>query len=139
MSINEIQNNIISDFSFLETWEEKYEYIISLGKNLELMPEKGKNDKYLIKGCQSNVWVFPEMKDSKLFFYADSDAIITKGIISLILSVVSGHSPKEISQAELYFIEKTDIKKILSPTRANGLLSMLKQIKLYSIAFMMRG
>jgi len=134
MTINEIQDELIEDFAFYGDWMEKYEYIIQLGKELPLMDETYQQDQYIIKGCQSKVWLFPELRDGKLFFSADSDAIITKGLVSLMVKVLSGHSPQEITQADLYFIDKIGLKDHLSPTRANGLLSMVKQMKLYAIA-----
>ena len=116
-------------------WMEKYEYIIQLGKDLPLIEEQYKTDSNLIKGCQSRVWMHPEYKDGKIFFTADSDAIITKGLVSMVIQVLSGHSPKEIVDAELYFIDAIGLSSHLSPTRSNGLLSMVKQIKLYALAF----
>ncbi|GGE30783.1 SufE family protein [Sphingobacterium cellulitidis] len=134
MTINEIQDELIEDFSFYQDWMEKYEFIIQLGKELPIINESDRQDQYIIKGCQSKVWLVPEMKDGKLLFTADSDAVITKGLVSLMVKVLSGHSPKEIADAELYFIDQIGLKEHLSPTRANGLLSMVKQIKLYAIA-----
>ncbi|WFB62571.1 SufE family protein [Sphingobacterium sp. WM] len=134
MTINEIQDELIEDFSFYQDWMEKYEFIIQLGKELPIINESDRQDQYIIKGCQSKVWLVPEMKDGKLIFTADSDAVITKGLVSLMVKVLSGHSPKEIADAELYFIDQIGLKEHLSPTRANGLLSMVKQIKLYAIA-----
>lgn len=139
MTINEIQDELIEDFAFYQDWMEKYEYIIQLGKELPLIDEANKQDQYIIKGCQSKVWLFPEVKDGKLFFTADSDAVITKGLVSLMVKVLSGHSPKEIAEADLYFIEQIGLKEHLSPTRANGLLSMVKQMKLYALAFQAKG
>lgn len=139
MTINEIQDELIEDFAFYQDWMEKYEYIIQLGKELPLIDEANKQDQYIIKGCQSKVWLFPEVKDGKLFFTADSDAVITKGLVSLMVKVLSGHSPKEIAEADLYFIEQIGLKEHLSPTRANGLLSMVKQMKLYALAFQAQG
>ncbi|MFZ4260703.1 SufE family protein [Sphingobacterium sp. HJSM2_6] len=133
-TINEIQDELIEDFAFFTDWMEKYEYIIQLGKELPLIDEANKQDQYIIKGCQSKVWLFPELKDGKLFFTADSDAVITKGLVSLMVKVLSGHSPKEIVDNDLYFIEEIGLKEHLSPTRANGLLAMVKQMKLYAIA-----
>jgi len=136
MSINEIQNELIEDFSFYEDWMEKYEYIIQLGKELPLIDDQYKHDQYIIKGCQSRVWLHPEFKDDKIYFTAESDAIITKGLVSLMVKVLSGHTPKEIAEADLYFINQIGLQEHLSPTRANGLLSMIKQMKLYAIAYM---
>lgn len=134
MTINEIQDELIEDFAFYSDWMEKYEYIIQLGKELPLIDESHKQDQFIIKGCQSRVWLFPELRDGKLFFSADSDAIITKGLVSLMVKVLSGHSPQEIKESDLYFIDKIGLKDHLSPTRANGLLSMVKQMKLYALA-----
>jgi cysteine desulfuration protein SufE len=131
MTINEIQDELIEDFSF---YQEKYEYIIQLGKELPLIKEEYKQDQFIIKGCQSKVWLYPELKEGKLYFTADSDAIITKGLVSLMVKVLSGHTPKEIVDTDLYFIDNIGLKEHLSPTRANGLLSMVKQMKLYAIA-----
>lgn len=134
MTINEIQDELIEDFAFYTDWMEKYEYIIQLGKEVPLIAEEHKQDQFIIKGCQSKVWLFPELKDGKVIFTADSDAIITKGLVSLMVKVLSGHSPKEIAEADLYFIDEIGLKEHLSPTRANGLLSMVKQMKLYALA-----
>ncbi len=134
-SINEIQDEIIDEFSMFDDWMQRYEYMIELGKSLELIDEKYKTDDYTIKGCQSKVWVFAELKDQLIQFTADSDAIITKGIIALLLRVFSGQRPQNILDAELYFIDQIGLKEHLSPTRANGLLSMIKQIKLYAVAY----
>ena len=135
MSIKELQDEIIEDFGLFGDWMEKYEYIIQLGKDLPLIEEQYKTDDNLIRGCQSRVWMHPEYKDGKIFFTADSDAIITKGLVSMVIQVLSGHSPKEIVDAELYFIDAIGLSSHLSPTRSNGLLSMVKQIKLYALAF----
>lgn len=134
MTINEIQDELIEDFSFYQDWMEKYEYIIQLGKEVPLIAEKYKNDNYIIKGCQSRVWLYAELIEGKINFTADSDAIITKGLVSLMVKVLSGHTPSEVSSANLYFIDQIGLKEHLSPTRANGLLSMVKQMKLYAIA-----
>ena len=134
MTINEIQDELIDDFAFFGDWMEKYEYIIQLGKEVPLIDEKYKTDQFLIKGCQSKVWLYPELIDGKIYFKADSDAVITKGLVSLMVKVLSGHSPQEIAQTDLYFIDQIGLKEHLSPTRANGLLSMVKQMKLYAIA-----
>lgn len=134
-SIREIQDEIIDEFSMFDDWMQRYEYMIELGKSLELVDEKYKTDEYTIKGCQSKVWVFAELKDQLIQFTADSDAIITKGIIALLLRVFSGQKPKDILDTELYFIDQIGLKEHLSPTRANGLLSMIKQIKLYAVAY----
>lgn len=134
MTINEIQDELIDDFSFFTDWMEKYEYIIQLGKEIPLIDEQYKQDQYIIKGCQSKVWLYPELRDGKLFFTADSDAVITKGLVSLMVKVLSGHTPTEIAESDLYFIDQIGLKEHLSPTRANGLLSMVKQMKLYALA-----
>ncbi len=134
MTINEIQDQIIEDFSFFEDWMEKYEYIIDLGKSLPLINESYKVDENLIRGCQSRVWLHAENKDNKVVFTADSDAVITKGIIGLLVQVLNNQSAEEIAKSELYFIDKIGLKEHLSPTRSNGLLSMVKQMKLYGLA-----
>ena len=134
MSIKEIQDELIEDFAFYTDWMEKYEYIIQLGKELPAIDDSYRQDQYIIKGCQSKVWLYPELQDGKIFFKADSDALITKGLVSLMVKVLSGHTPKEILDTELYFIDEIGLKEHLSPTRANGLLSMVKQMKLYAIA-----
>ncbi|KKO93199.1 MULTISPECIES: SufE family protein [Sphingobacterium] len=139
MTINEIQDELIEDFAFFTDWMEKYEYIIQLGKEVPLIDEQYKTDEYIIKGCQSKVWLFPEIKDGKVYFTADSDAIITKGLVSLMVKVLSGHSAKEIVDADLYFVDQIGLKEHLSPTRANGLLSMIKQMKLYALALQVKA
>ena len=138
MTINEIQDELIEDFAFYEDWMEKYEYIIQLGKELPLIDEQYKTDDYIIKGCQSKVWLHAELKDGKIHFTADSDAVITKGLVSLMVKVLSEHTPEEIAQADLYFIDNIGLKEHLSPTRANGLLSMVKQMKMYAIAMQVK-
>lgn len=135
MTINEIQDELIADFSFYEDWMDKYEYIIQLGKELPLIDERYKTDQFIIKGCQSKVWLHAEQLDGVLVFTADSDAIITKGLVSLMVKVLSGQTAKAIVQEDLYFIDQIGLKDHLSPTRANGLLSMVKQMKLYALAF----
>jgi cysteine desulfuration protein SufE len=135
MTIKEIQEEIISDFSVMGSWEDKYEYIIQLGKELPLIAEEYKTPDNLIKGCQSRVWLHTELKDGKLFFTADSDAVITKGLVSLMIYVLSGHTPQEIASSDIYFIDAIGLSSHLSPTRSNGLLSMLKQMKMYSVAY----
>ena len=134
-SINDIQDEIIDEFSMFDDWMQRYEYMIELGKSLQLIEEQYKTDEYTIKGCQSKVWVFAELKEKAIEFTADSDAIITKGIIALLLRVFSGQQPKDIIDAELYFIDQIGLKEHLSPTRANGLVSMIKQISLYAVAY----
>lgn len=134
MTINDIQDELINDFAFFEDWMSKYEYIIQLGRELPLIDEQYKKEEYLIKGCQSQVWLHADFQDGKVVFTADSDAIITKGLVSLMVKVLSGHTPQEIAEADLYFIDQIGLKEHLSPTRANGLVSMVKQMKLYAIA-----
>lgn len=134
MTINEIQDEIIEEFGFYEDWMEKYEHIIGLGKELNIIDEVHKTDDKLIQGCQSRVWLHADYKDGKIYFTADSDAIITKGLVSLMIAVLSGHTPTEIVNADLYFIDQIGLKSHLSPTRSNGLLAMLKQMKLYALA-----
>lgn len=134
MTINEIQDELIEDFAFYQDWMEKYEYIIQLGKEVPLIEDEFKTDDYIIKGCQSKVWLYAKLDNGNIQFTADSDAIITKGLVSLMVKVLSGHTPEEITNADLYFIDKIGLKEHLSPTRANGLLSMVKQMKLYAIA-----
>jgi cysteine desulfuration protein SufE len=131
--INQIQNEIIEDFSLFDDWMEKYEYIIDMGKSLPLIDEKYKTEDYLIKGCQSKVWLKAEKEGDRVNFYADSDAVITKGIIALLIKVLSGQKAEQIATADLYFIEKIGLKEHLSPTRSNGLVSMIKQMKYYGL------
>lgn len=135
MKIIDIQNQIIDEFEIMDDWMEKYEYMISLGKSLPLMADDFKNDSNLIKGCQSSVWLHAELKNDNIFFHADSDAIITKGIISILIRIYSGQAPKEILDSNFDFINKIGLKEHLSQTRANGLSSMIKQIKMYALAF----
>ena len=134
-SISEIQEEIIDEFSMFDDWMQRYEYMISLGKSLPLIDENYKTDDYLIKGCQSKVWVHAALEGDQLIFKADSDAIITKGIIALLIRVFSHQKPEDIMEADTSFIDEIGLKEHLSPTRANGLVSMIKQIKLYAIAF----
>lgn len=135
MTIKEIQEEIIEDFELFEDWMQRYEYIIETGKSLPGISDTNKTDDNLIKGCQSKVWLHADFENDKLLFSADSDAILTKGIISLLLRVYNERSPQEILDAEPYFIDQIGLKEHLSPTRANGLLSMVKQIKLFALAF----
>ncbi len=135
MTINEKQDELIEEFEYLTDWVDKYEQIIQIGKELPLINDKFKQDKFLIKGCQSKVWLYPEFKDGRIYFTADSDAIISKGLVSLIVRVLSGFPPEDIRDADLYFIDRIGLKEHLSPTRSNGLVSMVKQIKLYAIAY----
>ena len=134
MTINEIQDELVDEFSFFSDWMEKYEHIIQMGKELELIDEQYKTDDNLIKGCQARVWLHADFIDGKVIFTADSDAIITKGLVSMVVRVLSGHTPAEITDAELYFVDKIGLKEHLSVTRSNGLLSMIKQMKLYALA-----
>ncbi len=135
MTITDIQNDIIDEFSMFDDWEERYQYMIDLGKDLPLINDQYKTDNNLIKGCQSKVWVHAEMQGDKLIFTADSDAIITKGIIAILIRVFSNQHPKDIINADTSFIDKIGLKEHLSPTRANGLVSMVKQLKMYAIAY----
>ena len=134
MTIKETQDIIIEEFSMFPDWMEKYEYLIELGKGLESIEERGKQEKNLIKGCQSRVWLDAKYEDGKLVFKADSDAIITKGIVSLLVRVFSGRTPREILEADLTFLDTIGLKEHLSPTRANGLLAMIEQIRMYAVA-----
>ncbi len=135
MSIHEQQEEIIEEFGLFSDWMDKYEYIIQLGKELPLIEERFKTEENLIKGCQSRVWLHAEHKDGKVWFTADSDAIITKGLISMVIKVLSQHTPREIVDADLYFVNAIGLNSHLSPTRSNGLLSMLQQIKSFALAF----
>ncbi|WP_299259230.1 SufE family protein [uncultured Aquimarina sp.] len=135
MSIQELQEEIVDEFSMFDDWMQRYEYMIDLGKSLPLIEEKYKIDENIIKGCQSKVWVHAEMIDDKIEFTADSDAIITKGIIAILIRVFSGQHPKDIMDADTAFIDEIGLKEHLSPTRANGLVSMIKQLKMYAIAY----
>ncbi len=135
MSIKEAESEIISEFEMFEDWMDKYNHLIELGKSIPLIDDKNKTPQYLIKGCQSQVWLHATYDNGKVYFTADSDALITKGIIALLLRVLSERTPDEIINAELNFIDKIGLKEHLSPTRANGLVNMVKQIKLYAKAF----
>ena len=135
MTINEKQDEIIEEFSVFDDWMDKYAYLIEIGNSLEGFDEKNRVEQNLIEGCQSRVWLNGELKDGKVYFTADSDAIITKGIVALLIRVLSGHTPDEILEADLYFIEKIGLKEHLSPTRSNGLVSMIKQMRMYALAF----
>ena len=132
-TIDEIQDEIIDDFSLFDDWMQKYEYIIDLGKKLPLIDEAYKRDEYLIKGCQSQVWLRAELKNGRVYFRADSDAVITKGIIALLINVLSGQKAEDIAESDLYFIDQIGLKEHLSPTRSNGLTSMIKQMKYYGL------
>ena len=135
MSIEEIQNEIVEEFSMFDDWMQRYEYMIELGKSLPLIDEQYKTEDNIIKGCQSKVWVHAELEGDRLVFTADSDAIITKGIIAILIRAFSNQKPKDIVEAKTDFIDKIGLKDHLSPTRANGLVSMIKQLKLYAIAY----
>ena len=135
MTINEIQDEIIDEFSGLDDWMDKYQLLIDLGNEQEPLDEKYKIESNLIDGCQSRVWLQADYVDGKLNFIAESDALIVKGIVALLIRVLSGHTPQEILDADLYFIEKIGLKEHLSPTRSNGLLAMVKQMRVYALAF----
>ena len=135
MSINEIQDQIIEEFSELDDWMDKYQLLIDLGSEQEPLPEEYKTDSNLIEGCQSRVWLQADEVDGRLIFQAESDALIVKGIVSLLIQVLSGHTAEEIVDADLYFIEEIGLKEHLSPTRSNGLVAMVKQMRLYALAY----
>ena len=135
MSIKEIQDEIVDEFSMFDDWMQRYEYIIELGKNLPLIEEAAKTDDNLIKGCQSKVWLQGQQKEDKIVFTADSDAILTKGIIAILIRAFSNQKPADILNADMDFIGEIGLKEHLSPTRANGLVSMIKNIKMYALAF----
>jgi len=135
MTIKEIQEEIIDEFSMFEDWMERYEYIIDLGKSLPIINDSFKMDENLIMGCQSKVWLHSEIEEDKINFTADSDAILTKGIVALLLRVFNHQKPADILKTDLFFVDQIGLKEHLSPTRANGLVSMIKQIKLYALAF----
>lgn len=139
MTIKELQNEIIEEFALFDEWMDKYEYIIELGKDLPIIDDQYKVEENLIKGCQSRVWLHADLIDNNIVFSADSDAIITKGIVGMVIRVFSNHTPKEIAESELFFIDRIGLKEHLSPTRSNGLLAMVKQIKMYSIAFQVKA
>lgn len=134
MTINELQDEVIEEFAEFTDWMDKYQMLIDLGNELAPLDDKYKNESNLIDGCQSRVWLQCDEEDGKLTFGADSDALIVKGIIALLIRVVSGHSPQQIIDADLYFIDRIGLRDHLSPTRSNGLLSMVKQIKMYAVA-----
>ncbi len=140
MSINQIQDEIIEEFSMLDDWMDRYELIIDYGKGLKPLPESDKTDKNLIDGCQSKVWFTAELdttdaQNPKVIYHGDSDAILVKGIVALLVRVMSGHTPKEIADAELYFIDKINLREHLSPTRSNGLAAMLHQMRLFALIY----
>lgn len=135
MTLNEVQDRIVEDFSIFEDWMDRYQQLIELGKDLPPIDEKKRTESYLIKGCQSKVWLDAELSDGKIQFTADSDAIITKGIVALLIQVLNGRAPKEIIDADLYFIDKIGLKENLSPTRSNGLGAMVKQMRMFALAY----
>lgn len=139
MTIQDKAELVIDEFSMFDDWMDKYAYLIELGKELPLIDEKYKSTQYLISGCQSRVWLHAEMNNELMELTADSDAVITKGIASLLLKVLSGHKPVEVLEADLDFLQKIGLQEHLSPTRANGLLSMIKQIQLYARAFLLKS
>jgi len=135
MTIEEIQQEIINEFSIFEDWMDKYAYLIEMGNDLPPMNEDKKNDQTIIRGCQSQVWVDAELNNGLITFHGDSDALIVKGLVSLVLRIVNNQPPSDIIDADFHFIDKIGLKEHLSPTRSNGLLAMIKQIKLYAVAF----
>ena len=135
MTINEAQDAVIEEFSDFTDWMDKYQMLIDLGSELDALDEQHKNDSNLIDGCQSRVWIQCDVKEGRLFFTADSDALIVKGIIALLIQVLSGHTAKEILDADLYFIDRIGLREHLSPTRSNGLLAMVKRIKAYALVY----
>lgn len=135
MSINEIQDGIIEEFDMFDDWMDKYQLLIDLGNQQQILDDEYKKEENLIQGCQSRVWLHADYKDGKVIFEAESDALIVKGIISLLIHVLSNHTPDEIINADLYFIDRIGLKEHLSPTRSNGLVSMVKQMRMYAMAF----
>jgi cysteine desulfuration protein SufE len=135
MSINELQDQIIDEFSVFDDWMDKYALLIDLGNSLPPLDERYKTESNLIEGCQSRVWLQADYVDGKIIFQGESDAVIVKGIVSLLIQILSGHTPQEIIDADLYFIERVGLKEHLSPTRSNGLVAMVKQMRLYAVAF----
>jgi len=135
MTINELQDNIIEEFSMFDDWMDKYALLIDLGNSLEPLDEKYKNQQNIIVGCQSRVWLNAELKDGIVTFQGESDAVLVKGIVSLLINVLSGHTPDEILNADLYFIDAIGLKEHLSPTRSNGLVAMVKQMKMFALAY----
>lgn len=135
MTINETQDEIIEEFELFDDWADKYEYIIDLGKKLKGLPEEQKTEENIIKGCQSRVWLNARQENKNLIFEADSEAIIVKGLVNMLIRVLSGHTPKEIAEADLYFMDKIGMSSHLAQTRSNGLASMVKQMKNYAIVF----
>lgn len=139
MTIKEKQQELVDEFEFLEDWKQKYEYLIDLGKQLNNFPEDKKTDDNLIKGCQSKVWIDASFRDGKLFFNADSDGILPKGIVALLTSIYSGHTTEEILGSDFEFISRIGLQEFLSPSRANGLMAMTKQIKFYAVAYQLKS
>ena len=135
MTINELQDNVIEEFSVFDDWMDKYALLIDLGNSLPPLDEKYKTESNLIEGCQSRVWFRADYVDGKIIFQGESDAVIVKGIVSLLINILSGHTPQEILDADLYFIDKVGLKEHLSPTRSNGLVAMVKQMRLYAMAY----
>jgi cysteine desulfuration protein SufE len=135
MTINEKQDRIIEEFSMFDDWMDKYALLIEMGNSLTPLDEKYKTESYLIEGCQSRVWLYAGLEDGKIFYRGQGDAVLVNGIVSLLINVLSGHTPGEILNADLYFIEQTGLREHLSPTRSNGLVAMLKQMKMYALAF----
>lgn len=135
MTINELQDNVIEEFSAFDDWMDKYALLIDLGNSLPLLEDKYKTESNLIEGCQSRVWLQADYEDGKIIFKGESDAVIVKGIVSLLIGILSGHTPQEILDTDLYFIEKIGLKEHLSPTRSNGLVAMVKQMRMYALAF----
>ena len=135
MTINELQNNVIEEFADFDDWMDKYALLIDLGNSLPPLEEKYRTESNLIEGCQSRVWLQADYVDGKILFKGESDAVIVKGIVSLLISILSDHTPQEILDADLYFIEKIGLKEHLSPTRSNGLVAMVKQMRMYALAF----
>ena len=138
-TINEVQDEVIAEFSDFDDWMDRYQLLIDLGNEQEPLPQEYKTEQNLIEGCQSRVWLQADLIDGKVHFQAESDALIVKGIIALLIKVLSDHTPDEIIGAELYFIERIGLKEHLSPTRSNGLLAMVKQMRLYAVAFKAKG
>ena len=139
MTINELQNNVIEEFADFDDWMDKYALLIDLGNSLPPLEEKYKTESNLIEGCQSRVWLQADYVDGKILFKGESDAVIVKGIVSLLISILSDHTPQEILDADLYFIEKIGLKEHLSPTRSNGLVAMVKQMRMYALAFKVKN
>jgi cysteine desulfuration protein SufE len=135
MSIEEVQQQIVEEFSVFEDWLDKYSYLIELGNSLSPLDPSQKTDQHLIKGCQSRVWLVPEWRDGRIIFSGESDAVIVKGLVALVLKVASGNTPKELMEADFHFIDDIGLRQHLSPIRSNGLLAMIKQIRLYAVAY----